>query len=146
MHLTSSLCLLLLQRGDEVEKLALWIALAFAGIVLALVVRDDWRRVRSLERRVNARVIGHRERVTNDGKSYAAIYCFVEGEGEYEVVDQVFSGAPYPQVGHFDELTYPEGHPEMARKPRRFLRLIIYAVLLGFIGFLAALAGGWIIF
>ena len=30
----------------------------------------------------------------------------------------------------------------MARKPRRFLRLIIYAVLLGF---LAALAGGWII-
>ena len=126
----------------RMERVALYVMLVFVGFCLVAVARRDWVRLTRPTRCVDGAVVGHRERVTVDGRSYAAIYAFAADGGEHRVVDAVYSGAPRPAVGVHRMLAFPDGHPELARPPRPVLTLLIYGVLVGGLGaIVAALMG-----
>jgi hypothetical protein len=115
----------------------------FGGIALCLfglgvLARHDWLRLTRPTRRVLGRVTGHRISRDSDGESFAAIYSFTAENGLQEVVDAVYHANRQPPVGTIRELAYPEGHPKLARPPRLWLWLTIYAGLTLGAGILAA--------
>jgi hypothetical protein len=107
-------------------------AILSAGLFLCLAClwllgRRDWLRLTRPRRRATGRVTGHRVS-HDDGTSYSAIYAFTDESGRHEVIDAVYEPTPRPPVGTMLELVYPEGRPDLARPPRPFLWLFVYAV------------------
>lgn len=126
------------------ETVIVWIAIAFVALCLVLVARNDWPRLQRIGRSVTAEVTGHRSQIHDNTHSFAAIYRF-EAEGQsHEVIDQVYSGRPYPPVGTRVSLSYPVGRPDLARPPRPLMWLGVYAVLLFLLGILLGKALGLI--
>ena len=120
-----------------------------AGIAMCLVSlcaigRNDWVRLGAISRQVEAEVIGHKITRDNDGTSYAAVLRFDAEGRSHEVVDQALSVRPEPPVGTRVTLTYPFGRPDLARIPRPWTWLFVYAVLLFMLGILIAKAMGWL--
>lgn len=121
----------------------------FGGIFLCLfalwaVVRHDWLRLTRPNRRIMARVVGHRLHDDADGQSFAPRYRFHDGLAEREVVDQVASASRKPEIGALVELAYPEGRPDLARPPRPLMWCTVYGGLLYGLGVLTAKALGMI--
>lgn len=120
-----------------------------AGIALCLfslgvLVRRDWTRLMGIGRTVDAEVIGHRVSRDSDGTSYAATYRFSAEGKEHLVHDEVLGTRPQPPVGTRVRLSYPFGHPELARIPRPLTWLAVYGLLLFLLGMLVAKAFGWL--
>lgn len=110
-----------------------WVELT--GIAMCLfalwsIGRRDWVRLGADNREVPAEVIGHRTTRDSDGISYAAIYRFAAEGKSHEVVDEVLQINPTPPVGSKVTLTYPYGHPALARVPRRAMWIAIYGLLI----------------
>lgn len=126
------------------ETAIVYVTTAFIGLVLVLVLRKDLPRWRGMRREALGEVIGHRSSIHNGARSFAAIYRFTAEGGAHEVIDQVYSGKPYPPVGTVVPLTYPFGRPDLARPPRPLLWLFVYAILLFMLGMLVAKAMGWL--
>ena len=119
----------------------------YAGMALCLfslwaIARHDWLRLTRPARRVIGEVVGHRIHRDSDAPSYAAIYRFTAEGAVHEVHDAVHGSRPGPPEGHCRELTYPAGHPELARPPRPLLWGGVYGGLLLMLGLLAAKAAG----
>lgn len=105
-----------------------------AGIALAIVAlwglaRHDWLRLTRPARHATGEVIGHRTSRDDGGLAYAAIIRFCDESGTHEVTDSVLHQRAAPPVGTLIALTYPEGRPDLARPPRPWLWLGVYAAL-----------------
>ncbi|MFM5954250.1 MAG: DUF3592 domain-containing protein [Novosphingobium sp.] len=122
----------------------LFVAIAFVGLVLALMLRSDLPRWRSRSQTTLGEVIGHRSSYHDNARSFAAIYRFAAEGAEHEVIDQVYSARPQPPVGTLVQLSYPEGRPDLARVSRPVLWLFVYAVLLFGLAILIARTAGWL--
>jgi hypothetical protein len=122
----------------------LWAGMALSLFSLWALARFDWLRLTRPSRRVMGRVTGHRSGWDDGSKNYAAIYSFSDERGVHEVIDAVYSGSPRPPVGTLRELSYPEGHPELARPPRLAMWLAVYITLLAMGGMLFAKWKGWL--
>ncbi|MDE2595396.1 MAG: hypothetical protein KGL44_00815 [Sphingomonadales bacterium] len=121
----------------------------YGGIALCLfslwaIGRHDWLRLSSLSRSVTARVTGHREHYDDGARNWAAIYRFSAEGSEHEVIDSVYGSTRSPPEGTEVRLTFPVGHPELARPPRPLMWLGVYGVLLFLLGMLTAKAMGWL--
>ena len=104
-------------------------ALALCLFALAALLRRDLPRLGRPTRKVTARVTGHRTGIEDDRRHYAEIYAFSDETGRHEVTDQVLSPRPQPRLGAVVELTYPAGRPDLARPPRPWTWLLVYAAL-----------------
>lgn len=107
-----------------------WVALAFVGLVLILVVRSDLPRWRGSMRTVQGEVVGHRSSFDDNTRSYAAVFRFSAEGATHDVVDQVYVGTVHPPVGEKVSLSYPAGRPDLARVPRPLTWLAVYAFLI----------------
>ena len=126
------------------ETAIIWVAIAFVALRLWLVARNDLVRLNGISRQVRGEVIGHHSSIHDNARSYAPIYRF-SAEGEtHEVTDQVYSGAPKPPVGTLVQLSYPHGRPDLARVPRPWMWLGVYAVMLLMLGILVSRKLGWL--
>lgn len=126
------------------ETAIIWVAIAFVALCLWLVARNDLVRLNGISRQVRGEVIGHHSSIHDNARSYAPIYRF-SAEGEtHEVTDQVYSGAPKPPVGTLVQLSYPHGRPDLARVPRPWMWLGVYAVMLLMLGILVSRKLGWL--
>lgn len=105
--------------------------------------RYDWLRLTRPARRVLAEVTGYRPGNAKGGRTYAAIYRFADEAGTHEVIDAVFSTRQHPPIGSFRQLTYPVGHPQLARPPRPLLWVAVYLGILTLLGLLVARAIQW---
>ncbi|WP_088310981.1 DUF3592 domain-containing protein [Novosphingobium sp. B 225] len=126
------------------ESFVLYAAMALVLLTLALLLRSDLPRWLGMERRVDAEVIGHHSSVHDNTRSYAPVYRFGAEGRTHEVTDQVYSGREYPPVGTRVTLSYPHGRPDLARVPRPWLWLGVYAVLLYGLAVLIGKATGWL--
>lgn len=126
------------------ETVILYVAGAFVALCLWLVARNDLVRLRGISRQVPGEVTGHHSSVHNNVRSYAAIYRFTAEGCTHEVTDQVYGGAPHPPVGTVVQLAYPHGRPDLARVPRPWTWLWVYAVLIAMLGVIAARLMGWL--
>nr|WP_294850250.1 DUF3592 domain-containing protein [uncultured Sphingomonas sp.] len=113
--------------------------------VLLLVGRDDWSRLRGQRRRVLAQVVRHATFIDDSGRRYTPIYRFADDRGEaHEVQDELYSGAPSPDVGTMVELSYPSSRPDLARLSRPGIRILVYGTLVAILSVLVGLLAGWI--
>jgi hypothetical protein len=117
-----------------------------AGIALCLfalwaIARHDWLRLTRPSRRVLGEVSGHRKTIDGDGSNWAAVYRFQSEDGPHEVIDQVLSASPSPPLGAMQELTYPAGHPGLARPPRPLMWGMVYLLL---VVMMAMLTASWL--
>jgi hypothetical protein len=126
------------------ENWQLTVSVALCAFSLWVLVRRDWVRLTRPSRSVQARVTGHRESHSGGDQTWAAIYSFEDGHGHREVIDEVYQSAPQPPLGAAIMLVYPEGRPDLARKPRLFLWLGVYSVIVGLLALLLAKAFGLI--
>lgn len=120
----------------------IWAGVALGLFALAMIGRRDWLRLTRPSRRVIARVTGHRVVRDGDGTGYAAIYSFEDDDGHHEAIDQVVSTSCQPDEGTMIDLTYPAGHPHLARPPRPLMWLGVYAMLIWMTGMMAAVGLG----
>jgi hypothetical protein len=120
------------------------VGIALCLFSLAMIARRDWVRWHTPARRVVAKVTGHRTSRSDGSVDYAAIYRFTTEDGEHEAIDEVLSSSPQPPEGTLVDLTYPAGRPDLARKPRPAMWLMVYAFLTGTTILLAGLLTGWI--
>lgn len=119
------------------------------GILLCLfslwaIGRYDWLRLTRPARRVMGEVTGFRAGNAKGGRTYAPVYRFADEGGSHEVVDALFSSSQNPPLGSMRELTYPAGHPELARPPRPLMWTAVYLGLLALLGLLVAKGMDWL--
>lgn len=124
-------------------------AFILAGIAICLfclfaIAKRDWVRWRNPAMRVSARVAGHRTSRSGGDIDFAAIYRFTAEGVEHEVIDEVCSISRQPPEGTHVELTYPTGRPDLARRPRVLMWMLVYAFLTGTAALLVGLLIGWI--
>lgn len=111
----------------------LWLTLAFVGVVLAILIAEDWQHLSKPARRVTATIVGFRSDIDEGARRFTARLSFTDETGQsVEVLDKVYGPNRAPVEGSQVDLVYPAGRPDMARVPRPLLRLLIY----GFLGFL----------
>lgn len=115
------------------------------GVALCLfalwaIGRYDWLRLTRPTRRVTGEVIGYNAGITSGRRTYAPIYRFADEAGVHEVIDALFASTRNPPLGSTRELTYPEGHPQLARPPRPLMWVTVYLGFVGLTGMLAAKA------
>lgn len=120
-----------------------------AGIALCLfslwaIAQHDWLRLTRPTRRAIGEVCGHRSSNDGDGIGYAAIYRFTSESGTHEVIDTIRLHQKHPPLGTKAELVYPEGRPDLARRPQLVLWVVIYAFFLALLGLLTARLLGWL--
>lgn len=126
------------------EAWLLYGGMALCLFSLGVIARKDWIRLRSITRTAQGEVIGHRISRGNDGTSYAAQYRFSAEGKVHEVTDAVLSSRLQPPVGTKITLSYPFGRPDLARIPRPWTWLFVYAALLFMLALLIARAAGWL--
>ena len=120
-----------------------------AGIALCLfslwaLARHDWLRLTRPARQAIGTVVGHRTGLDEGQRTYAPIYRFVAEDGEHEVIDPVYSRRANPDIGTVRTLSWPEGHPDLARPPRPLLWAVVYLFLTGTAVLLLAKLFGWL--
>lgn len=120
------------------KQALLWLGVALCLASLWAFARHDVVRLRSPERRVLARVTGHRSIMEDGSRSHAAVYAFADESGEHEVVDLIYRPDRRPPVESMVELRYPHGRPDLARPPRPVLWFAVYGLLLWLAATLAA--------
>lgn len=128
----------------RMESAFLWAEIALCLFSLGALARHDWPRLTLSTRRVMAQVTGHRTGWDEAALTFAAIYRFTDESGTHEVIDAVYSARPQPPVGTQRELSYPVGHPALARPPRPWLWLTVYLLLIGLAGLLFARWMDWL--
>lgn len=121
----------------------------YGGIAMCLfglwaIGRHDWVRLTTGSRRVTAKVIGHRISDSDGAVTYAAIYRFTAEGADHDVTDQVYYATMRTEVGSSADLVFPVGRPELARLPRPWTWLMVYAALIYLGGVLVARLAGWI--
>lgn len=126
-----------------------WIVLAGIALVvfsLAILIRRDWLRLTFPSRQVIAEVIDHHQSRDPDSHrlNYAAIYRFDDETGDHQVTDAVCSLKPEPSLGTLVELTYPDGHPDLARKSRPLTWVMVYLALVAMLSVLVGKLLGWL--
>lgn len=125
------------------ESYFLWAGIALCLFSLWAIARHDWLRLIRPMRRVEGEVIRHAT-ARDDGRlTYAAVYAFTIEDGRHEATDAVWSLRPEPPLGTRRILAFPEGRPDLARPPRPWLWIAIYAVLAYLLAVLAARVLGW---
>jgi hypothetical protein len=128
-----------------VEEPILWLSLVFVASVLVMLVREDWFHLAYPARRVEARVVGHRERRDEGSISYAALLEFNDEEGKpVQISDIVYAPLPRPETGVILEITHPKGMPKRARINRPWLRGGIYLLLFYLLAVLVGRLSGWL--
>lgn len=117
--------------------------------VLVLCLAALWYLVERIRARpgkgwsnVTAEVAGHVSALDNvesgDGSIsrqetvYAAVYRFSHDGREFQVTDNVAREKPTPAVGSRVELLFPNGQPEKAQPPRKWLMIVLAGVLVVF--------------
>lgn len=107
--------------------------LLLLGVALWAMLRDDWRFLRARRLRTRGTVVRHSASTDEDGGMvYRAVISFWARNGRtVEVIDSVGYPTARPPVGSRVDIVYPETEPERARIPRRVLRTMIYAFMLG---------------
>jgi hypothetical protein len=127
------------------ERLILWICLAFALTVTLILLREDWLHLVRPARMVSAKVVGHRSHIDDGGPRFAALLEFPGDDGRaFQVEDKVLSSHPTPEIGSVFHLHHPEGMPKMARIRRPVLRTVIYLFLLYLNVVLVCRLMGWL--
>ena len=121
----------------------------YAGIALCLfslwaLLRHDLLRLTSISHQVDAEVVDHRSLFEDGARNFAAVFRFSAEGREHEVLDQVYSTTRRPQLGTRLQLSYPVGHPELARVPRVLMWTLVYAVLVVTTGILVARLLDWL--
>jgi hypothetical protein len=124
------------------ESIVIVIGLALVGFSLLAIARYDWMRLTRRSCRATGHVTGHRITRDGDGSHFSAIYSFQTEAGLHSVEDAVQRLTPEPPVGTTRKLTYPEGHPNLARPPRALLWLAVNSCLVGLACILVAKAAG----
>lgn len=114
-----------------------------AGIALCLfalwaMARHDWIRLTRPARCATGEVCGHRTSRDDSGMNHAAIIRFSDEGGAHEVIDNLLHQRPVPPVGTLVPLTYPQGRPDLARRPQLALWIVIYGFFLALFGLLTA--------
>lgn len=121
-----------------VELVILVSGAALVAFALVAIARHDWVRMTRPSISVRATVIGYQSRWDEGRKSYAARFQF-DADGQTLVVtDQLLRMTREPALGHEVQLRYPKGRPDLARKARPVMWVIVYAVLLTLAALLAA--------
>ena len=117
----------------------LWLTVIFLGVVLAILIVEDWQHLSKPSRRVTATVVGYRSDIDEGARRFTPRLSFTDETGQpVEVLDKLYSPSRAPAEGSPIDLVYPIGRPEMARVPRPWMRSLIY-VFLGFLLVMVAL-------
>jgi hypothetical protein len=110
--------------------------------MLASLVSTDFRRS---GRKIAARgtVMGHVASLKDGVHTYAAVVGYEIDGKPFEQIDDVWWPYRTPREGAAVRLLFPVGHPELAYRPRPWLRVLTYA-LVGALGavMIAILSGG----
>ncbi len=123
----------------------LWLGLAFAGFVLAILVLQDMNLLATRRVRTKGTVFGHRRSVDDGSEYYMAKVRFTTEDGrQIEIDDTYGSGRPKPPTGTLVDVVYPIGAPEKGRIPRLWLRLMLYAIMLFLLTVLTGRLLGWL--
>ncbi len=117
----------------------LWISLALVVFTTVILLREDWKFLRLGRAHVRATVSGHKRSLDEGHENFAAQFRFATDHGEtIQITDAVLQNTAEPPVGTTVDLVYPNGRPDLARRPRPFLRSMIYVTLLAMNAILAA--------
>ena len=121
-----------------------WLGVAVCLIALWAVARRDLARRSGPSRRVLARVVGHKFKMTGGEAYYAAIYRFSARGVEHEIIDSHWHAAPTPEDGTFVEFVYPDGRPDLAQPARPWASSATYAAILVVLAAMLSIAFGWL--
>lgn len=126
----------------DMRTLAAVAGLLICAFMLASLVSTDFRRS---GRKIAARgtVMGHVASLKDGVHTYAAIVRYEIDGKSFEQTDDVWWPHRTPREGAAVRLLFPVGHPELAYRPRPWLRVLSYA-LVGALGavMIAILSGG----
>jgi hypothetical protein len=121
-----NLVLLFMTSMDDIFS---WLGFALLVVVLIAMLWDDRLRMLRPSLKVEAEVIGHRAGMSDGHTDYAAVYRFTADGVQHDVVDNMYSTVKRPPVATITTLHYPQGRPDLARRPRPAYWTIIYVIL-----------------
>lgn len=127
------------------EDVLSWLGITLLVFALMALLRNDRLRLLRPSLRVQGEVIGHRTGMSDGDTDYAAVYRFTADGVAHEVADGYYTPTKRPDVGTTRILHYPEGHPDLARPPRRAFWIMVYVLLAGMAAVLFAKVQGWVL-
>ena len=126
------------------ERVIIWTALVSSGLCLWLLLRHDWLRWTRPMCEAEAEVIGQRMTWSDSTRTYAARLRFEVDGQVYDVTDQLYGSKAAIAVGTRCRIMWPQGRPDLARIPRPWMWVGVYAVLLYVAGIMAGKLCGYI--
>jgi len=111
-----------------------WVSILFMAIVVVILLRQDWPFLSRPRRAAQGVVFDHRQTIHEGDRCFSAMIRWRGEDGvDREFTDANLAAEPSPPLGDSVEVVYPLGRPELARVPRRRLRVVVYGVTLTFL-------------